>query len=345
MCAMSKASEICTNVWLGPTPDSSFQCSSVENGEPSFDVLIEASDLAQVSDAHTLSRIRELSYSAPQHLEFPSSGSVMPPKWSKSGTDPLTEMCAWIYQLANPQITPDTSEDEEDSAGDIRMRTLFPNASKVLIHCADGYTESTLLGLAYFMYAEAAPLHEAWLRLHCEKKRNFFAYPSDVTLLASLQPRLLHSSGSGIRKRLGVVPDGPSWLSRMDGSLPSRVLPYMYLGNIGHADNPELLKAMGITQLLSVGEPVTWAKGQREKWGARNMLFIDRVQDNGVDPLTNEFERCLEFIGNGALETCSFVPAAEADTTVQVEVRPMGQRLWSIAELAFLGPQLSVLQK
>ena len=82
----------------------------------------------------------------------------------------------------------------------------------------------------------------------------------------------------------------------------------MYLGNIGHANNPELLKAMGITQLLSVGEPVTWVRGQREKWGANKMLFIDRVQDNGVDPLTNEFERCLEFIGRAHLNPVPFYP-------------------------------------
>jgi dual specificity MAP kinase phosphatase len=203
-------------------------------------------------------------------------------------------------------MTPDTSDDEEEAGDDIRMRTVFPSAHKVLIHCADGYTESTLLGLAYFMYAEAVPLHEAWLRLHCEKKRNFFAYPSDVSLLASLQPLLLRSSGCGKKKHLRAALDRPSWLSRMDGSLPSRVLPYMYLGNIGHANNPDLLKAMGITQVLSVGEPVKWPKGQREKWGVKNMLFIDRVQDNGVDPLMDEFERCLEFIGKAPLTPCTF---------------------------------------
>ncbi len=303
---MSKASEISPNVWLGPTPDPSLQGSSGGGEEPTFDILIEASDLAQVPDAHTLSRVRHLGFSAPQHLEFPSSGSVMPPRLPNSGTDPLTEMCAWIHQLANPQMTPDTSEDEEEAGDDIRMRMVFPSAHKVLIHCADGYTESTLLGLAYFMYAEAVPLHEAWLRLHCEKKRNFFAYPSDVSLLASLQPLLLRSSGCSTNKHLRAALDRPSWLSRMDGSLPSRVLPYMYLGNIGHANNPDLLKAMGITQVLSVGEPVKWPKGQREKWGVKNMLFIDRVQDNGVDPLMDEFERCLEFIGTAPLTPCTF---------------------------------------
>lgn len=38
------------------------------------------------------------------------------------------------------------------------------------------------------------------------------------------------------------------------------------------------------------------SKAQLDKWGHRNVLFIDRVQDNGVDPLLDEFDRCLEFI-------------------------------------------------
>lgn len=294
---MSKASEIAHNVWLGPTPDSSLQCSSVgEDESPSFDILIEASDLAQASDLRTLNRIGELSYSAPQHLEFPSSGSIMPQP--TLDVDPLTEMCQWIFKLANRQITPDSSEDEQDADGDIPMKTLsLPSSRKILIHCTDGYTESTLLGLAYFMYAEGIPVHDAWLRLHCEKKRNFFAYPSDVALLASLQPRLLESSPCTMTRNLGPRLEEPAWLSRIDGSLPSRILPYMYLGNLGHANNPDLLKAMGIKKILSVGEPVNWTNSQRAAWGAKNLLFIDRVQDNGVDPLMNEFERCLDFIG------------------------------------------------
>ena len=75
----------------------------------------------------------------------------------------------------------------------------------------------------------------------------------------------------------------------------------MYLGNLGHANNPDLLKALGIRRILSVGEPVAWTKNQLEKWGSKNLLYIDRVQDNGVDPLMNEFERCLDFIGKVSL--------------------------------------------
>jgi len=79
--------------------------------------------------------------------------------------------------------------------------------------------------------------------------------------------------------------------------LPSRILEYMYLGNLGHANNPELLHAMGIRRILSVGEAVSWSNEEKEKWGKENILLVDRVQDNGVDPLTNEFSNCLEFIG------------------------------------------------
>ena len=295
---MSQASEIAENVWLGPTPDSSLcPASTGQSKEPTFDILIETSDLAQAPESCVLSRIGELSLHAPQHLEFPSSGSIMPFKAIPTDTlDPVTDMCRWIHRLADPDVS-DTSGDEPDSDGDIPMKSLSARPRKILIHCTDGYTESSLLGLAYFMYSERIPVHEAWLRLHCQKKRNFFAYPSDVALLSSIQPRILELSCAESNSILGTVQEEPAWLSRMDGSLPSRILPYMYLGNLGHANNPELLKALGIKKVLSVGEPVNWTKTQKESWGPKNVLLIDRVQDNGIDPLMSLFERCLEFIG------------------------------------------------
>ena len=298
MSYMSKASQIANNVWLGPTPDSMLCPDTNKDANGEFNVMIETTDLATAPDAHALKKIGELSYSAPQHIEFPASGSITQEQISKPGSDPITKMCHWIHKLAHPTTTPDASEDEDqDSDGDIRMKHLFPTPRKILIHCTDGYTETTLLGLAYFMYAEQIPLHEALLRLHCEKNRNFFAYPSDVPLLASLQPNLVPAPKSSKRGRSEAPPLDPGWLSRIDGSLPSRILPYMYLGNLGHANNPELLKAMGIKQILSVGEPVHWSKAQLGEWGRENMLVINDVQDNGVDPLMKDFDRCLDFIG------------------------------------------------
>ena len=295
---MSKASEISRNVWLGPTPDSS-SCNFETEGSD-FDVLIEASDTAPPPELSMLQHIGELSKVAPQHLEAPSSGSVIPPVTSGSESDPLTEMCQWIYSISNSGSDPNTCDEDDDDAdadGDIRMKNLAVRPRRVLLHCADGYTETTLLGVAYYMFAEGVPLHDAWLRLHCDKQRNFFAYPSDIALLSSLQARLLGSSPRFRSTRAKIALKEPAWLSRIDGSLPSRILPYMYLGNLGHANNPDLLRALGIVRVLSVGEPVTWSKAQLEKWGSDNLFFIDRVQDNGVDPLTDQFEQCLEFIG------------------------------------------------
>jgi hypothetical protein len=71
----------------------------------------------------------------------------------------------------------------------------------------------------------------------------------------------------------------------------------MYLGNLGHANNPDLLKDLGIGQILSVGETAMWRDGELEEWGPENVCIVQGVQDNGIDPLTDEFDRCLEFIG------------------------------------------------
>jgi len=50
--------------------------------------------------------------------------------------------------------------------------------------------------------------------------------------------------------------DHQSWFSdpRFDGSFPSRVLPFLYLGNLNHASNAYMLHALGITHVVSVGE-------------------------------------------------------------------------------------------
>jgi dual specificity MAP kinase phosphatase len=294
---MSKASEIAHNVWLGPTPDTTICPSSTDGDTQEFDILIEASDLARSPDSKTLKRVAELSNTSPQLMDFPSSGSIMPPTWSHAEVDGLLETCQWIYRLANPKFTPASSdESEQDNDGDIPMKTISPRPRRILIHCADGYTESSLLALTYFMHAECVPAHEAWLRMHCEKKRNFFAYPSDVALLTTIQPRILQESPLSNGGIPSSLPEDPEWLRHIDGSFPSRILDYMYLGNLGHANNPELLSAMGIKRVLSVGEPVNWSPETLENWGKDRVLFVDRVQDNGVDPLTDEFDRCLEFI-------------------------------------------------
>ncbi|KAI9801806.1 MAG: hypothetical protein M1825_003179 [Sarcosagium campestre] len=312
MCTMSRASEIAPNVFLGPTPDQNINWGETSRPEEyPFDLFIEASDLASVPDQRALTQLSEKleKTDEPQTLEFPSSGSVVPQNWSTQEVEETINTCRWMKSLADPiddnETTPNDDDREipADKDGDIEMTSTSKQSSprrrrKILIHCADGYTESSLLALTYFMFVEGVPVDEAWLRLHCEKQRNFFAYPSDVSLLSGLQQRLLSHSP----KVRGVTPTSSApWLARMDGSLPSRILDYMYLGNLAHANNPDLLRAMGIRQVLSVGEALSWSEEEQKRWGYGNLLLVDQVQDNGVDPLTEEFHPCLDFISRGKM--------------------------------------------
>lgn len=302
---MTVASEISHNVYMGPTPELG---SPEERG---FDVLIECSDggrlnpqalqLVVESPAETITQ--------PFH-DFPSSGSILPPTYSHDEADGILETCKWIYHLAHG-----TRPCGDDADGDIHMHAgrragadadadeenteAYPR--KILIHCGDGYTESSMLGIAYYSYSTGRPVPDAWLNLHTKMGRNFFAYPSDVALLKAMAPRLLTESPACADKSLKEITDlvtqEPSWLPGLDGSFPSRVLDYLYLGNLGHANNPDLLRELGICQILSVGETAIWRDGDLEAWGEDNVCVVQDVQDNGIDPLTDQFTRCLEFIG------------------------------------------------
>ncbi|GFG01359.1 pps1 dual specificty phosphatase [Aspergillus lentulus] len=297
MCEMAKASEISKNVWQGPTPDYILRSGSGDSAHAEdFDLLIETSDLASIPGPRYLAKLnRQLDdHDSPLRLEFPSSGSLVVPSAETREIDDLVSTIRWIYYLANPE----EPESPTDVDGDIVMTSLRRKPRRILIHCPDGYTEASVLVIAYLMFAEGIPAHEAWLRLHCDRKRNFFAYPSDVTFLSSIQTRLLHESPATHSESLSSVPD-PPWFRYCDGSLPSRILPYMYLGNLGHANNPEMLWALGIRRILSIGESVSWRDFDIARMGPENVMHITQVQDNGIDPLTQEFDRCLEFIRKG----------------------------------------------
>lgn len=302
MYAMTQASEISSNVWLGPTPEPS------GDEEKEYDILIECSDLGRLnpSPLRAIAEGTGNDRGRQVFLDFPSSGSILPPTWSHADADGILETCKWIWHISHGTlpVKNDMDFDGDTSMSEDASAAKSPPAPKrILIHCADGYTESTMLGIAYYSYSTGRPVPDAWLNLHTTEQRNFFAYPTDVALLTAISPRLLQESPLCADKSLSdinaMIRDEPKWLTSLDGSYPSRVLHYMYLGNLGHANNPDLLRALGIKQILSVGETAMWRDGELEAWGSENVKVVQGVQDNGIDPLTDEFESCLKFIERG----------------------------------------------
>lgn len=334
---MSAPSEIAHNIWLGPTSALPLKqrfmtgCSPT----PKFDFLIETVDGAQVPHNEYFDALDNV-LNAPvrprtaiPQLEFPGSGSLLPPFGSSAEIDGLLRTCEWLFRQAHGITSEDSQQDLErhgkscrvDSAIGIDGDTLpshntddlvsAPTESEsvgrkgrcALIHCADGYTETTLLAVAYYVYANCIPVHQAYIDLHTRFQRNFFAYPSDLTFLSAAQPRLLQSSPlnrTAPAAPFTLVSPDPEWMAKCDGSLPSRITNHMYLGNLNHANNPALLTALGIGQVLSVGEPVTWTEAEAtafESAASNKLMYIDNVQDNGIDSLTADIEACLDFIG------------------------------------------------
>ncbi|KAI0034759.1 hypothetical protein K488DRAFT_44802 [Vararia minispora EC-137] len=134
-----------------------------------------------------------------------------------------------------------------------------------------------------------------------------------------------------------LVADHQLWFDdpRFDGSFPSRVLPFLYLGNLNHASNAYMLHALGITHVVSVGEcalvpppelagssavcstppattpavapgaPTTHAELVRgaqgslwieEREGRIKVLDIKGVCDDGIDTLEPQLEPICEWI-------------------------------------------------
>lgn len=311
MATLSATSEISNNVFLGPSPDPSVPVDALPTSMKGlkFDVMLEASDFAAMPDIQAFQNVEQrlaTKRNKIQHLPFPASGSLAPSTGSCSprsiitssdapALDGLLQACRWIHQLAN------------DSSS--------TSSRRFLLHCADGYTETSLLALAYLMFSLQIPASQAWIHLHTTLNRNFFAYPADKLLLERFQLKLAKEVPGYGRRPESLLTNQPIWMANMDGSLPSRILPYLYLGNLTHANNPDLLATLGIHRVLSVGEPIAWSSASLKdlassggaaataaashEWKDDDLLYIDKVQDNGTDPLTGEFERCLRFIEEG----------------------------------------------
>lgn len=129
-----------------------------------------------------------------------------------------------------------------------------------------------------------------------------------------------------------------SWVERAEGSFPSRILPYLYLGSLKHADSLALLSKIGVKRVISVGESLTWLHGHRfrneydvtvkeadngnievyrilakqcsnrkgpsRQWcTVETVVKVNNLQDDGIDELTNALPSILQSIDEELKET------------------------------------------
>ncbi|PLW52761.1 hypothetical protein PCANC_07300 [Puccinia coronata f. sp. avenae] len=211
MAALTRASEIAENVWLGNSADvplpkedlsASHQRAAFDERPPTvtshfakadqygnapFDVCIEAHDQATITSSlqfqlnhNYLDRIQQrpklgndLDLAEIIHLEVPSTGQSCSGALSRDKlVRYLVDLCIWVKKIAKPVESPAC------------------HGRKVLLHCHDGYTETSLFALSYIMYDLGCTLPEAYLHLQNERNRSFFVYPADVAFLRRVESRI-----------------------------------------------------------------------------------------------------------------------------------------------------------
>ncbi|KAK9240909.1 hypothetical protein V1525DRAFT_369564 [Lipomyces kononenkoae] len=280
MSIMSAASEVTPGLYLGNVADMASDDEvydyggkddvNMDNGSSSdkWDIYIECVSQASIPSLQELAKVdANVSDNSARsdcdrqfvHIYFPSSGSLAVGNMSDRDLDAFVDFCEWIYRHAHI------------------------NHRKVLLFCQDGYTETSLLGLAYIMYATGVTAAQAYVDLHVKYKRAFFTFPADLVLLNHLQSRLLVRSPVENCYQAGFAADLPQWIMLMDGSLPSKIFPHMYLGNLGHANNPGLLKELGIKRILSIGEVIDWRAVSEAEYEAEKRARewrADEMSDN-----------------------------------------------------------------
>ncbi|QPG74293.1 hypothetical protein FOA43_001618 [Brettanomyces nanus] len=280
----------------------------------------ELSDLKALFESHN-EHIEQV------QLEFPPSGSFTLSDMSENDILTIVNICKLCYY---------------------RCSKHFP----ALLYCSDGYTETSLLTICFVMYAERLLLDDALIKLHMHYGRPFFIFRTDYLLLMKLEPILhgfspLNSAENGSddctfeqdasrisvgcnvdshyrssrRSSTDAQSDSDSPLEPVLGSLPSRILPHLYLGSLAHACCLSLLSTLGINYIISVEEHIPWIdnlkydttvtesgcevlsfkSNQRDFPSGDNchvsqVMRINNICDDGVGTLTTTINDALEFL-------------------------------------------------
>lgn len=263
--SLSGATEVCDGFWLGNGWDDPFRVENTVLNDHGFDLVIESHDTADMPDDTDLRKIKAaLSHKSPeakqqQHhasgdhclLKKKRHNPPLPPIFVECGSSSRSRACGNQdpEELAKKLIGLASLIHQVVEDKDCAKRDGSRGRARVMAFCDDGYTETSILALTYLMVSRDMRLHEAYLHLQLVSDRSFFVYPFDVPFLQLVDRILTQSHGSKspkstrISRRLPRWKFGgtsepastdPSWISfpRFDGSMPSRVIDFVYLGNM-----------------------------------------------------------------------------------------------------------------
>lgn len=219
-------------------------------------------------------------------VNFPSSGSIGLGNLNINSIETILNICYLIWQMSN--LT----------------------SHEVLLYCNDGYTETTFLAVAYLIFYWDLSLQDVIYKLHLIKDRPFFLFQVDLQVLGHLETLLRSFSPQRTRNQeydygklslplpklqinhemfssifLVRLPELNKFV-KLNGPLPSRILPHMYLGSLVHAQNPELLNRLGITHIVSVGENLSWVSASVLENTAGDVLKGVSSSSSSLSPLT-----------------------------------------------------------
>lgn len=155
---------------------------------------------------------------------------------------------------------------------------------------------TSMLAVSYLMYSKGISLRDACARLCIPRK----ILTRNKELLHHLQYYIPRYSPAHEGSDFGKV-FGAEWaedklhltksLDPIPQHMPSKIFDNVYLGSIEDANDHDILSALGITRILSIGEkikPPTYVEH----------LEIEDVLDDGVDSLAPHISRCMEFLSN-----------------------------------------------
>lgn len=95
----------------------------------------------------------------------------------------VVDLAVWVRDQSAPN--PLTVATAPNSS-----RPTLPAPRRVLLHCGDGYTETSLLALAYVMLSRRCAVSEAYLFLQLDCERSFFVYTADRETVLKIERRV-----------------------------------------------------------------------------------------------------------------------------------------------------------